>query len=264
MKKYGILAYPAKHSLSPAMHNAAFRELKMDSEYRVYEIPEPEFGDFLKTVKHEPISGLSVSLPYKEVIFKHLNVVDEDVKKIEACNTVFNKGGILYGYNTDHVGSNMALEEVVGNLNGAQVCVMGAGGAARAIVYGLKKSGADVVIVNRSQEKAQKLAEEMGASVGDLSCSGDILIQATSVWTLNPDTSLEEFAPREFVSGFDIVMDIVYKPLSTPLLAMAADIGKQVVTGEKMLLYQGVKQFEIWTGEKAPVEVMREALILNL
>ena len=264
MNTYGILAYPAKHSLSPVMHNAAFKELDMDSEYRVYEIPEPQFGDFLGTVKHDPINGLSVSLPYKEAIMDHLNVADDDVKAIGACNTVHNKGGILYGYNTDYLGANMALQEEVENLKGSRICVMGAGGAARAIVYGLKKEGAEVFIVNRSQEKAADLAQEMGAEVGDKSMGGDILIQATSIWTLDQDIVIEDFCPQEFVSGFDLVMDIAYKPLITPLLEMAAEMGKTTVTGEKMLLYQGVAQFKIWTGEKAPIDVMREALVANL
>lgn len=264
MKKYGILAYPAKHSLSPVMHNAAFKQLGMDSEYRAYEIPDPEFGDFLETVKHEPINGLSVSLPYKEIIADHLNVVDDDVRAIGACNTVHNNAGILYGYNTDYLGSNMALQEQIGSLKGAKVCVLGAGGAARSIVYGLKKQGAEVFIVNRSEDKALKLAEEMGVAVGDKSMGGDILVQATSIWTINPEASVDEFCPREFVGGFDIVMDIVYKPLATPLLEMALEIGKKIITGEKMLLYQGAAQFEIWTGKKAPIAIMKEALNSNL
>ena len=263
MKEYGILAYPAGHSLSPVMHNAAFKEMGIDAQYRVYEIPESEFGEFLETVKHQPISGLSVSLPYKETILSHLNKLDSAAKKIGACNTVHNDGGFLYGYNTDHVGAVASIEEKVGKLDGAKVCVLGAGGAARAIVYGLIERGAEVSIINRSEEKAHQLAEEFGANVGDFTQGGDILVQTTSIW-INGENDATKLAPRDFVNGFDTVMDIVYKPLKTPLLAMAEDLEKQVITGEKMLLYQAAEQFKIWTGEEAPIEVMSEALMRSI
>src|SRR3989338_5066305 len=150
-KKYGILAYPAKHSLSPVMHNAAFKALALDAEYGVFEVPENELPAFMEQVKHEPIDGFSVSLPYKEVMLNYMNEVDEDARKIGAVNTVVNRGGVLYGYNTDFIGSNRALEEVCGDLNDRKAVVLGAGGAARAIIYGLLKEGSEVVVVNRNK-----------------------------------------------------------------------------------------------------------------
>ena len=116
-KKYGILAYPAKHSLSPVMHNAAFKALAVDAEYGVFEVPENELPAFMEQVKHEPIDGFSVSLPYKEVMLNYMNEVDEDARKIGAVNTVVNRGGFLYGHNTDFIGSNTALEEGGGDFN---------------------------------------------------------------------------------------------------------------------------------------------------
>ncbi|MBL4695065.1 shikimate dehydrogenase [Candidatus Gracilibacteria bacterium] len=256
MKNYGILAHPAGHSLSPVMHNAAFRELGIDAQYRAFDIPENEFADFMQRVASEPISGLSVSLPYKEVIIDQLHEVSEDARTIGAVNTVLNKGGHLYGYNTDHLGALAAL----GGVSGLKVVVLGAGGAARAIVYGLVQAGAEVFVVARNEEKAAALASEFGCSVGDFSMSADVLIQATSIWTVKPDAVLEDLCGAEFVEGFDKVMDIVYKPLMTPLLVAAEAAGKEIITGEKMLLYQAVEQFKIWTDQEAPVEVMREAL----
>ncbi len=264
MKTYGILAYPAKHSLSPIMFNAAFKAAGVDAQYGVFEIPENEFGSFMKQVRDDEIAGLSVSLPYKEVILAQMNEVDEDARKIGAANTVVNEGGLLKAYNTDFIGFNKA----VGNVMGMSVVVMGAGGAARAIVYGLKKAGAEkIVILNRDVEKAMKLADEFGVTGAGLEkkmeFGGDLLVQASSIWILNPDLSEEkvrEFCPEEFVAKFSMVTDIIYKPKMTPILKIAERLGKKVVTGDRMLLYQAAEQFKLWTGKEAPVYVMGSAL----
>lgn len=284
MKKYGILAYPAGHSLSPVMHNAAFKAAGISAQYGVFEIPENALADFMKSVIHEPINGLSVSLPHKEMVMQYLNEVSEDCKLIGACNTVNNEGGFLHGYNTDSMGACRALSEVVGDLSGSRVIVLGAGGASRAICYGLLRAGARVTVCDRYKEKADMIASEYGEIFGEgiesvgmeeISTSGvsknprgfisgDILVQATSIWMLEENLNqalVDEFVPEEFVNGFNTVMDIVYKPLMTPLLERAEGLGKKIITGEKMLLYQAVAQFEIWTGDEAPVEVMKEALM---
>ncbi|MBU1151452.1 shikimate dehydrogenase [Patescibacteria group bacterium] len=269
-KKYGILAYPAGHSLSPVMHNAAFRQLGIDAQYGVFEKDEGELSDFMKYVVAEPVYGLSVSLPHKETIRNFLNEEDEAVQALGACNTVKYQGGFLHGYNTDWVGSNMALEEACGELSGKTAVVIGAGGAARAVVYGLLKAGVKVAaIYNRNKERAQELAgdfseEIFAGGLDEMEASADILVQASSIWTLNEEAKLEDLCSLEFIKGFSCVMDLVYKPLLTPLLVAAQDLGKTIVTGEKMLLYQAAKQFEIWTEEKAPIKVMREALENNL
>lgn len=273
MNQYGILAFPAKHSLSPAMFNEAFKAIGLDAEYEVFEIPREGLAGFMERVKSEPIEGLSVSLPHKESVLDDLDEVDEDARRIGAVNTIVNKGGILHGYNTDFIGSNRALEEIAGKLRGKRVVVVGAGGASRAVLYGLLKEEAFVSIYNRSEEKAHKLALEFGEMFGakiesgDLAAmqrsSGEVLVQTSSIWTLNPDMSLKDIGdlfPISFVGSFDVVMDIVYKPLITPLLAVAQGLGKTIVTGEKMLLYQAIEQFKIWTGKDAPETVMKSSL----
>lgn len=273
-KQYGILAYPAKHSLSAVMQNAAFKALGIDAQYGLFEIPENELADFMKQVRHEPISGLSVSLPYKQVILEYLDEIHEDARKIGAVNTVMNNGGFLHGYNVDFIGAIRALEEVCGSLKGKRVTVLGAGGAARAICYGLLKEGAKVSIYNRDVEMAEKLAREFSemfgvdvkyGSLGETSkASGDILIQATSIWMTASDSKLEDLISLEALGRFDIVMDIVYVPLKTPLIKAAAELGKKIITGDKMLLYQGMEQFKLWIGKEAPIQVMRNALEKNL
>lgn len=273
VQKYGILAYPARHSLSPVIHNAAFRAVGIKAVYETFEVTQKDIGDFVRRVKSEPISGFSVSLPYKELILDYLDEVDEEVRKIGACNTVVNKDGVLCGYNTDHLGAVLALNEVVDNLNGRSAVILGAGGSSRAIAYGLLKEGAKVMIFNRTEEKARLIADDFskifkreifGGSLIDVWKieESDILIQATSVWMM--DSSFSEDPIRglltiEFVNKFRVVMDIVYKPLMTPLIKTAMDLEKMVVMGDKMLLYQAAEQFRLWTGVEAPLEVMAGA-----
>jgi len=162
-------------------------------------------------------------------------------------------------------------------LQGRKVVVMGAGGAARGVVYGLLKKGAEVSVYNRSKAKAEELCKVLGEVFGvelvfgDLEemrlASGDIFIQTSSIWTaqevVDPDEALMLF-PDSFVGGFNVVMDIAYKPLKTPLLEMAERLGNQIVTGEKMLLNQALLQFELFTGKKAPQKVMEDVLNENL
>lgn len=282
-KQYGILAYPAKHSISPQVYNEAFKFLNIDAQFGIFEIPENELDEFMRQVKNDPIYGLSVSLPYKETVMNYLSFIDDDAKKIGAVNTVVNNGGVLSGYNTDFIGSIKALEEVVGNLKSKNVIILGAGGASRAVIYGLLKAGANVIgILNRKKENAEILAKEFSTmfNVNILSESLDnlaeklpfkekllnsdsILIQTTSIWTLNPNISLEEankFCPKEYVELFSTVMDVVYSPKITPLLRFAKDLNKKIVTGDMMFLYQAIEQFKLIVGEKPPVELMRETV----
>lgn len=274
MKKYGILAYPAKHSLSPVMHNAAFKAAHIDAEYLIFEIPEEELKAFINKVRHEPISGFSVSLPYKEEMMNFVDEIDEDSKKIGAVNTILNKDGKLYGYNTDFIGSNKSLKEAVGELHGKKIVILGAGGVSRAICYGVLKEGAEVFMFNRHEEKAFKIADDFKQIFGDRIHANrldemykidkaDVFIQATSIWTLNKNTEskeIERMFPKKFINKFDVVMDTVYKPLITPIIDIARSLGKKIITGDKMLLYQALEQFEIWTGGKAPSDVMGKAL----
>ncbi len=267
-KQYGILAYPARHSLSPAVHDAAFKCLKIDAQFGFFETPESEIPSFIESVLSEPISGLAVSLPYKELVMNYMNKIDEDALKIGAVNTVVNKGGMLYAYNTDWIGVQKALEESVGDFSGMNAVVIGAGGAARGVIYALLKGGAKVGVYNRTEEKAQELAKYFGDLFGvmvesggiDKIDSGDILINTTSIWLENEEAKVEDLMLENVVGRFKTVMDIVYKPLITPLLAAAQKAGSKVITGDKMFLYQAAAQCELWTGEKAPIEVMRETL----
>ncbi|MEK7085463.1 MAG: shikimate dehydrogenase, partial [Patescibacteria group bacterium] len=225
------------------------------------------------------IGGFSVSLPYKELIVDYLDDVDDDAMRIGAVNTVVNKNGALFGYNTDFIGATRALTGIRGGLKGKVVVILGAGGVARAIAYGLLAEGADVWIKNRTRPKADRIAvefaemfdSEIHSDDWDNWQTGDILINATSFWLENKDlgaTELPDFCDESFVKDFETVMDVGYNshmknfpdPLMTPLLLVAKEVGCKVITGDKMLLYQAAEQFKLWTGKKAPMEVMSRAL----
>jgi len=285
--KYGILAYPAGHSLSPAMHNAAFKAAGIKAKYEVFEVKPEDLGGFMDDVgagkgRGAGISGLSVSAPHKEKILPYLDDVSPEARTIGAVNTVTvrEKDGVrkLYGDNTDFVGAVKTLKDKVGPLKSKKIVILGAGGAAKAITYGLLKERARVVVLNRTFDKAQQLANSFAQVFGDENVkfgmlegaenfAPDIIIQTTSIWItegLEARILPEGFFGKLAKTGVrPLVMDIVYTPRMTPLLFAAEDADCDVLTGEKMLLNQAVAQFEIWAGKKATkevVEVMEQAI----
>lgn len=277
IKKYGILAYPARHSLSPVMHNAAFKAMKMNAKYSAFEVAEKDLDVFFKIVRSEPIDGLSVSLPYKEKVIPYLDRIDDDARKIGAVNTIINIDGLLAGFNTDFLASSKAIFSDLGPKDHIPrkdpvAVVIGAGGAARAVCYGLLKMGVHVWVGNRTKSKADGIAIEFAEMFTDVEIhsvpmddlgSGDFLVNTSSIWTLDSEAGVAElpyFCTPQYVKHFKVVMDICYRPLETPLIQAARLAGKHAITGDKMLLYQALDQFQLFTGEKAPVGIMRKAL----
>ncbi len=279
-KQYGILAYPAKHSFSPILFNEIFKKLRINAKYDYFEINEKSFEKFVKNINKEKINGLAISLPYKEKILKYLDKTDIHSKKIGAVNTLVNKEGILYGYNVDFIGSNKALKEKIKTLKNSLVVVLGAGGAARAVIYGLLKEGVNVCIKNRSKDSAEKIVSDFKKDFNSKIYSedfnslttGDILINTTSIWhkekNLTPQ-SLPYFCDIEYLKNFNLVMDISYNvhlksfkntldKVNTPLTLNAKSAGVEVITGEKMLLYQANEQLFLWTGKNVNFEVLEK------
>ena len=260
---YGIIGNPVSHSLSPAMHNGAFAELGENSVYLPFPVADLEAG--IAGLKAIGVKGVSVTIPYKEAVIPLLDVIEDVARKIGAVNTIEIRevGGrkLLCGSNTDWLGANRALSGKV-SLRGAQVVLLGAGGSARAIGFGLQQEGAHVILCSRTEARGRKLAVDLGCLWHPLdesgSLQGDILINATSVG-MQPEIQVSP-VPKTILSRFQVVMDIVYAPLATRLLREAEGAGCQVVNGLEMLLYQGVAQFELWTGKAAPVELMRQKL----
>ncbi len=242
------------------MHNAAFEHQGINAVYLAFETDRP--GPALDAVKTLGIKGLSVTVPNKEAVMDYLDETDDTALRIGAVNTVKNVDGYLIGTNTDWIGAIKALKEVV-DIKGRKVVVLGAGGSARAVIFGLLKHGARVHIANRTKDKARRLAEEFHCSFSGLEevskMDGQTLINTTSVGMgklkgLSP-------IPEEQLERFSVVMDIVYGKDKTKLLRDAESRGCTIIAGIEMLLHQAAAQFEFWTGRKAPFKVMKKALL---
>ncbi len=258
-KTYGILGNPVGHSLSPVMHNAAFAATGVNGAYLPF--PAPDIKAAVIGIRALGVQGASVTIPHKEQVMNVLDGVDPVAVKIGAVNTIVREGETLSGFNTDWLGAVSALEEKI-TLQGRKVVILGAGGSARAIGFGMQERGADFILVSRTESRGRTLAEELGCPWISLNetdkISGDILINATSVG-MQPNSENSP-VPASVLSQFQVVMDIVYAPLRTRLLQEAESAGCDVINGLEMLLYQGVAQFEMWTEQAAPVDVMRQAL----
>jgi|GEM_PF-93445 len=260
-KIYAVIGNPIKHSLSPDIHNANFKSLGIKAVYTAVKVEDVK-KFVLEDAKERGIFVFNATIPHKIEIMKYLDEITPLAEKIGAVNTVENKNGKMIGHNTDGYGALLALNEKT-DVKGKKVVVLGAGGAARAVAFTLAEEGANITILNRDFEKGKELADKVGGKAVEFDdknlkkelSDSDVLINCTSVG-MDSDGSL---VPKEYLKDL-IVFDIVYSPLKTRLLKDAEENGCKIVTGDKMLVYQGVKAFEIWTGEKADVKAMFDAL----
>ena len=251
---YGVVGDPVGHSLSPIMMNTAFRRETVNAVY--LGLHAKTLKDLMSCVHEIPIRGLSVTIPYKQEIVGALSNSDPLTKQIGACNTIVRaQDGKLYGFNTDVAGIVVPLEQRL-TLSGAKILIVGAGGAARAAVYGLKNKGAEVFITNRTAAKGQALARQAKAKYlkrADVAKSSfDVIINATPLGMgSNKQSPLEE---KELNTKF--LFDLVYVPAETKLVKMAKAKNIQIIPGLEMFVQQGARQFEIWTGKPAPIAEM--------
>ena len=258
-KVYGVAGNPIRSSLSPIMMNTAFRRETVNAVYLA--LQANKLADLLKLVHEIPIQGLSVTMPLKQEIMAHLEKTDPLSAKIGACNTVLRQDGKLYGFNTDVAGITGPIEKRM-SLRGAKALVLGAGGAARAAVFGMRDKGAEVFILNRTAETAQKLAKQSGSKMIKKDALSkttfDIIVNATPVGMAGiKSTPILEAADL----NTKLVFDLVYNPLETPLLRLARQHSIPIITGIEMFVQQGARQFEIFTGKAAPEEEMLRVVI---
>lgn len=266
---YGVVADPVGHSLSPQVHNAAFAKLDLDAVYIPFRVPAGDIGRFVDDCQELGIRGLSVTIPHKENIASKLNAVDAAVKGIGAVNTVLFEDGKVKGFNTDYKAAIDSLEHAMGGvvnetspIEGKTVMVLGAGGAARSIVYGLNKRGAHCVIANRTHDRAKQLATDFGcrcvewAARHGVGC--DVLVNCTPVG-MHPDVDESPYDKNRLRTSM-VIFDTVYNPESTLLIKDARDQGCAVVTGVEMFVRQAAWQFYLFTGKPAPADVMRETM----
>jgi len=281
MKIYAVLGDPIGHSMSPVMHNAAFEALGlgMSDMYHAFNVRLPDLRDAIYGAKALGFGGLNLTIPLKEEALKYVDP-DPIAARIGAVNTIDFTGGIK-GYNTDGIGALRALEGAGVTVADQTIMIIGAGGAARAIAFQFAYSGGRIIIANRTVDRAERLARDVGLGLSELGktrstsiksigldgikseiADTDILINATSVG-MRPDVDAIPVSP-DLLRPELVVFDIVYNPRCTKLLSEARKRGAITIDGVQMLVHQGAEAFSIWTGQEPPVDVMREAVIRAL
>lgn len=267
----GIIGDPVEHSLSPTIHNAAFKKLALDFVYVAFKVKKDELSDAITGAKKLGIHGLNITMPHKQLVMKHLNEIDSTAKSIGAVNTVLNLDGRLVGYNTDGIGALKALRENDVSLHKKKLLLLGAGGAGKAIAFHAAQYVEELVILNRTTSKAKALAKFLrkrfnrkitGNTLSPVLIekeleNADVLVNTTPV-------GMHSQANQSLVDPIWLrpnlcVMDIIYNPLETKLVKDAKAAGAKVVSGLEMLVYQGAMAFEIWTKQPAPIQTMKQA-----
>ena len=268
-KTYAVIGDPIDHSLSPALHNAAYLFLGLDCTYIAYRIPKGELEFGIESLKKIGVSGFNVTIPHKVDMMQFLNDADEECKLVEAANTVVNNNGHLKGYNTDVDGFLEPIRKRSIDCRGADILLIGAGGAARAIVAAFKKEKIHkITIANRTEERAQSLirfAHQLGleSDYSDLKNAGEVagnykfIVNATSMGLKGSGCPII----TKNIGRGSIVYDIVYMPVETSLIEQSKNQGATIIYGWEMLLAQAMKSFEIWLKMPAPYEAMRLTLL---
>ncbi len=269
-KTYCIIGDPVHHSLSPGMQNAAFGALGLNCTYIAFRVPPGELEASIQSLRSIKIAGFNITIPHKVAAMKYLDELDATAKKAGAVNTVNNIEGVFKGHNTDIHGFAEPLRRRKVDFAGMNVLLLGAGGAARAIIVALSEQEgvATVTIANRDQKKAAELAragENLGLKcettpferVSHLSPKADMIVNATSIGLSNEPSPVDS----DHIKKGSIVYDIVYRPVVTDLIEQAKLAQASVVYGYEMLLEQGARAFEIWTGIEAPREAMKKNLL---
>ncbi len=263
-KVVGVIGKPIGHSMSPVMHNAAFSRLGLDYVYLAFEVSD--LGGAIGGMRALGVRGFNVTIPYKVDVLRYLDEVDAVARMIGAVNTVVNDDGVLRGYNTDCSGAVDALISKV-KLKGCKVAVIGAGGAGRAVAFGVAEKGAHVLVVNRTLVRGEELVSSVnGFYPGVAECGtmeglkdASVVVNTTPVGMV-PDVGATPVL-NKFLRKSHVVMDIVYNPIETRFLRDARSLGCVTISGVEMFVGQGAKSFELFCGKKAPRDVMRDAVV---
>jgi shikimate dehydrogenase len=256
---FGLLGNPVGHSLSPLMHNAAYREIQLDAVYVSFCVNDLEGA--IRGIRALDIKGVSVTIPFKTAVLPLLDEVDECARAIGAVNTIVNDCGRLTGFNTDWIGLVRSLEEST-DLKGKTFAVIGAGGTARAAVFGIRERGGVPVVVNRSEERGRRLAFEFGCRFFRLDeiekVEADCLINTTPAGMAPQEETMP--VDGRNIARFRWVFDVIYRPWRTRFLEEAEKAGAETMNGARMLVYQGAEQIRLWTGQKPPVALMHRVV----
>lgn len=258
-----VIGDPVEHSLSPAMHNAAYAALGLDYAYVAFHVREAQLRDAIAGMRALGVRGMNVTLPHKTAVLKYLDRVHADARHIGAANAIVNSDGVLIGYNTDAAGAAAALKEAGATLRNANVLLLGAGGVARAIASVLAQEDANMMILNRTLANAEALADAFGANalaLGETSLRRELANAEIAINCTKLGLKGEEAIPKRLLHKRLLVFDTVYHKGGTRLINDAKKIGCRVIPGERLLVLQGAESFALFTGRKAPVEAMQKAV----
>ncbi|XID95427.1 shikimate dehydrogenase [Paenibacillaceae bacterium WGS1546] len=270
---YGVIGDPVRHSKSPVMLGRAFREAGINAAYAAFHVESGRLEQAIAGVRGLGLQGLNVTIPHKVDVMKHLDEISEGARAAGAVNTIVNDGGRLIGHNTDGIGYVRSLkEEAESDLAGKRIVVLGAGGAARGILWALAQERPDAIrVANRTEEKAKELAASFPPSfrisplssdeLRDACSSADVVVNTTSVG-MSPNVDATPVDPSWLKPGA-VASDLIYNPLKTAFLRGAEERGCRVHGGLGMFVYQGAYAFEYWTGRPAPVDAMREVVLAS-
>jgi len=269
LKTYAVIGDPIEHSLSPTIHNAAYRELQLECTYIAYRVAQGDLATGIESLKKIKISGFNVTIPHKIEMMNYLDNVDENCKKIGAVNTVLNDDGILRGFNTDMDGFLEPIKRKEFEIKNSKILLLGAGGASRAIIAGFQKENArEITIVNRTKTNGDELAQfsnKLGLNatsqtiedMNSFDSNFDFIVNASSLGLKNENNII----PEKLFDEKTIIYDIVYKPVKTDLINKAKEKNCKIIFGYEMLLGQAIRSFEIWLDRKAPYDVMKRSIL---
>jgi shikimate dehydrogenase len=273
-----LIGHPVRHSLSPILHNAAFKEVGLGGKYcyLAFDVLESDLKHVIAAVKALNIRGLNVTIPHKRAVMDYLDHIDTTAQSLGAVNTIVNNQGFLRGYNTDILGVTNALKEAEFDSTNKKIVILGAGGAARAVSFATGRKAAEIVVINRVLQRAMDLCQDLLENfhievryyhlseniLKDEVRNADLLVNCTPVgmW---PDTK-KTLLTRETIPKTLTVFDTIYNPLETQLLKEAKKVGATTISGLAMFVHQGAIAFELWTGKKAPLKTMKEVVIEQL
>ena len=265
----GVIGNPVKHSLSPVILNAAFREAKINWVYTAFETPEEKLADAIGGIRALGIAGLSVTMPHKAKVCSLLDEISDSAQTLNAVNCIVNDAGKLEGHNTDGDGFLDAVKHDAGlDVAGKKVLVVGSGGSARSIIHSLGKAGAaEIAVINRTKKKALDALELAGPvgryveenEIPEVVSEANLVVNATPIGMLDTDdTANFPIEPNLFSKG-QLAIDLIYHPISTPWMEALRDLEVEAHGGLSMLIFQAARAFKLWTGKEAPVDAMRKA-----
>jgi shikimate dehydrogenase len=273
----GVFGYPVEHSLSPEMHNTALRFMNLDYVYLSFAVHPDDIGGAVKSIKALGIAGVNITIPHKISVIPYLDVLSQEAELIGAVNTICNREGVLYGYNTDGQGFIQSLKRDAGvDPKGRNIVILGSGGAARGIGISLALQGAGrIAVASRNIIHGVELVNSMAKANPECECvavelygpelagvikHADVLVNATPVG-MYPNVSEPPVVDESFLHDGLLVCDLVYNPMCTCLLQSAERVGASVLSGVGMLAYQGALALQLWTGKEPPFELMKDVLV---